>query len=124
MKSILLIMAILFIAIPATMAQKNDSKSKKTTGLTNEQLSDYYNNLARKRTKTGGILALSGGVATGIGALLVRNSYNSVTEDWFSVGEVIGAFLFVSGTACTVTGGFMIIYGSTLKEKGKIGIKE
>jgi hypothetical protein len=122
MKSILLVMATLFIAIPVTIAQKQDPKSKQPTGLTNEQLSAYYNDLARKRTQTGGILALSGGIAAGIGVLLVRDGINSETDAWVSTGELIGAFLFVGGTACTVTGGFMIIYGSTLRRKARLAL--
>jgi hypothetical protein len=123
MRSLPFLLLLVLICGSSIMAQQKSSKSRKEhTGHTQEELSTYYSNLAKKRTRTGGILMVSGGVAAGIGTIVLIHSLNSERTDLLTDGDVIGALLFAGGTACTITGGFMVIYGSVLRRKARLAV--
>lgn len=123
MKPFLLLISILFCVVFASMAQKTDRKtSKMPTGLTKEEYAAYYKQLGRKKTKTGAILAGSGLVSAGIGAILIAdyNNNDDIIAAFFPVEVLMGIILLGGGGGCLIEGSALMISGGVNKRKARL----
>ncbi|ULQ50626.1 hypothetical protein [Flavihumibacter fluvii] len=116
MKLVLYIIANLAIAIPAVKAQQKAPLPSQT----NEELAQYYRDLGHRRTNTGGLLAVGGGVAAIIGIVLYENSLSDDTVEGAVNNFLGGYFLMSAGSAATIVGITLIIRGAAYQKQARM----